>query len=71
MQAAVPDACFDAVSSAGSTVNHIPDYSCFFAEAGRVLKPGGYMFLESDNKWKLDVLWSLASTLAGGSAEIS
>lgn len=60
-----PDACFDAVSSAGSTVNHIPDYSCFFEEAGRVLKPGGYMFLESDNKWKLDILWSLASTLAG------
>lgn len=64
-----PDACFDAVSSAGSTVNHIPDYSCFFEEAGRVLKPGGYLFLESDNKWKPDILWSLASTLTGDPLE--
>jgi ubiquinone/menaquinone biosynthesis C-methylase UbiE len=60
-----PDACFDAVSSAGSTVNHIPDYQCFFDEAGRVLKPGGYLFLESDNKWKPDIFWSFASTLTG------
>ncbi|HTY90827.1 MAG TPA: methyltransferase domain-containing protein [Methanocella sp.] len=60
-----PDACFDAVSSAGSTLNHIPDYQCFFDEAGRVLKPGGYLFLESDNKWKLDIFWSFASTLTG------
>jgi len=60
-----PDASFDAVSSAGSTVNHIPDYACFFEEAGRVLKPGGYLFLESDNKWKPDIFWSIASTLTG------
>ncbi len=60
-----PDACFDAISSAGSTVNHIPDYGPFFAEAGRVLKPGGYVFLESDNKWKPDILWCLASVLVG------
>lgn len=59
------DATFDAVSSAGSTVNHIPDYECFFQEAGRVLKPGGHIFLESDNKWKPDIFWSLASTLTG------
>jgi ubiquinone/menaquinone biosynthesis C-methylase UbiE len=61
----VSDACFDAVTSAGSTLNHIPDYACFFEEAGRVLKPGGYIFLESDNKWKPDILWSMASTLVG------
>lgn len=60
-----PDACFDAISSAGSTVNHIPDYPRFFEEAGRVLKPGGYVFLESDNKWKPDILWCMASTLTG------
>jgi len=60
-----PDACFDAISSAGSTVNHIPDYQRFFEEAGRVLKPGGYLFLESDNKWKPDILWSMLSALTG------
>lgn len=60
-----PDACFDAVTSAGSTVNHIPDYTCFFEEAGRVLKPGGYIFLESDNKWNPDILWCLASAALG------
>jgi ubiquinone/menaquinone biosynthesis C-methylase UbiE len=59
------DACFDAISSAGSTVNHIPDYPRFFEEAGRVLKPGGYLFLESDNKWKPDLIWSMLSALAG------
>ncbi|WP_174590040.1 class I SAM-dependent methyltransferase [Methanocella conradii] len=58
-----PDASFDAISSAGSTVNHIPDYPRFFEEAGRVLKPGGYLFLESDNKWKPDILWGMASAL--------
>jgi ubiquinone/menaquinone biosynthesis C-methylase UbiE len=60
-----PDATFDAVSSAGSTLNHIPDYQCFFEEAGRVLKPGGHLFLESDNKWKPDIIWSMASALFG------
>jgi ubiquinone/menaquinone biosynthesis C-methylase UbiE len=60
-----PDARFDAVTSAGSTVNHIPDYHRFFEEAGRVLKPGGHIFLESDNKWKPDILWCMASALTG------
>lgn len=60
-----PDASFDAVSSAGSTINHVPDYPRFFEELGRVLRPGGYVFLESDNKWKPDIMWSLASALAG------
>lgn len=60
-----PDGYFDAVSSAGSTVNHIPDYSCFFEELCRVLKPGGIIFLESDNKWSPDMFWCLASALVG------
>ena len=59
------DATFDAVSSAGSTVNHVPDYQCFFDEMCRVLKPGGNIFLESDNKWSPDMAWCLASTLVG------
>lgn len=60
-----PDACFDAVSSAGSTVNHIPDHQCFFDELCRVVKPGGLIFLESDNKWKPDMAWTMASVLIG------
>jgi ubiquinone/menaquinone biosynthesis C-methylase UbiE len=59
------DASFDAVSCAGSTVNHIPDYQCFFDEIGRVLKPGGIVFLESDNKWRPDMFWCLLSTMVG------
>jgi MPBQ/MSBQ methyltransferase len=69
----VSDACslpfrggaFDAVSCAGSTINHIPDYSCFFDEIERVLKPGGVVFLESDNKWRPDMFWCLLSTVVG------
>lgn len=59
------DGSFDAVSCAGSTINHIPDYQCFFDEIDRVLKPGGLIFLESDNKWRPDMFWCLLSTLAG------
>lgn len=69
----VSDACrlpfnsntFDAVSCAGSTLNHIPDYACFFDEIARVLKPGGFIFLESDNKWRPDMFWCLLSTMVG------
>jgi ubiquinone/menaquinone biosynthesis C-methylase UbiE len=64
-----PDGYFDAVSSAGSTVNHVPDYQCFFEEMCRVLKPGGQLFLESDNKWSPDMFWCLASTLVGDPLE--
>lgn len=64
-----PDGYFDAISSAGSTLNHIPDYPCFFNEICRVLKPGGMVFLESDNKWKLDMFWCMASTIAGDPLE--
>jgi MPBQ/MSBQ methyltransferase len=60
-----PDSCFDAVSCAGSTINHIPDYPCFFDEIRRVLKPGGFIFLESDNKWRPDMFWCLLSCLLG------
>lgn len=60
-----PDSSFNAISSAGSAVNHIPNYPRFFEEAGRVLKPGGHLFFESDNKWKPDILWGMASALAG------
>lgn len=59
------DAAFDAVSCAGSTINHIPDYPRFFDEICRVLKPGGVVFLESDNKWRPDMFWCLLSTFAG------
>jgi ubiquinone/menaquinone biosynthesis C-methylase UbiE len=59
------DAAFDAVSCAGSTINHLPDYPCFFDEVSRVLKPGGIVFLESDNKWRPDMFWCLLSTLTG------
>lgn len=60
-----PDGYFDAVSSAGSTLNHIPDYDLFFNEITRVLKPGGFIFLESDNKWRPDMLWCLLSAATG------
>jgi MPBQ/MSBQ methyltransferase len=59
------DGAFDAVSCAGSTINHIPDYPFFFEEITRVLKPGGLVFLESDNKWRPDMFWCLLSTAVG------
>ncbi len=59
------DGVFEGVTCAGSTLNHIPDYACFFDEVARVLKPGGIIFLESDNKWRPDMFWCLLSTIVG------
>jgi SAM-dependent methyltransferase len=35
------------------------------AEIGRVLRPGGRLFLEVEHRWSLDLAWRLASSVTG------
>lgn len=49
-----PDASFDAVVAFGDIISHIHwGYMDAIREAGRVLKPGGYLIFDIDNKWNL------------------
>jgi ubiquinone/menaquinone biosynthesis C-methylase UbiE len=43
----VPDACFDLVVTY-SVLHHVPDYLAIVREMGRVLKPGGVLYLDHE-----------------------
>ena len=58
-----PDACFDAVTCAGSTLSFVAEPSRALAEIARVLRPGGRLLLECEHKWSLDLAWTAASAL--------
>jgi ubiquinone/menaquinone biosynthesis C-methylase UbiE len=52
-------ATMDAVVCCGSTLNFVGDYIRALNEMGRVLRPGGVLFLEVENRYNLDLLWAL------------
>ena len=52
-----PDSSFDAVVALGDTISHIHNgYREAISEAGRILKPGGHLLFDVDNKWNLGLL---------------
>jgi ubiquinone/menaquinone biosynthesis C-methylase UbiE len=52
-----PDSSFDAVVAFGDTISHIYNgYREAISEAGRILKPGGHLLFDVDNKWNLGLL---------------
>jgi len=59
------DETFDLVVSCGSTLSFVPHPDRAVAELGRVLRPGGRLFLEVEHRWSLDLGWRLASSVAG------
>jgi SAM-dependent methyltransferase len=53
------------VVSCGSTLSFAPHPDHALAEIGRVLRPGGRLFLEVEHRWSLDLAWRLASSVTG------
>lgn len=61
------DASFEVVNCCGSTLSFVEDYLKAMREMARVLKPGGLLFLEIENKYTPDLLWSfLDAKILGG-----
>jgi len=58
-QISFPDESFELVTCCGSTLSFIDDYQKAIFEIVRVLKPGGMLFLEVENKFNLDMIWSI------------
>jgi ubiquinone/menaquinone biosynthesis C-methylase UbiE len=52
-----PNDSFDVINCSGSTLSFIEDYSAAIQEMARVLKRGGVLFLEVENKYNADLLW--------------
>jgi len=60
------DRKFDVVCCCGSTLSFVPEWRNALGEFSRVLKPGGLLLLEVENRWNLDLVWSLIDSLIGG-----
>jgi len=59
------DATFDVVICCGSTLSFVDDPGRALGEMGRVLRPGGRLFLECEHRPSLDLGWALVSALTG------
>jgi MPBQ/MSBQ methyltransferase len=59
------DEAVDVVVSCGSTLSFAPRPDRAIREIARVLRPGGRVLLEVEHRWSLDLVWRLASSVAG------
>jgi SAM-dependent methyltransferase len=59
------DGAFEVVVCCGSTLSLVARPERAVSEIGRVLAPGGRLFLEVEHRWSLDLGWRLLSSAAG------
>jgi len=59
------DGVFDDIVCCGSTLSFVDDPGRALTEMGRVLRPGGRLFLECEHRPSLDLGWTLLSALTG------
>ena len=59
------DNSFDVVSCCGSTLSFIPQYHCALAEMGRVVHKKGYVIIEVEQRWNLDLMWGFIDSVTG------
>jgi len=59
------DGTFDTVTCCGSTLSFIDAPASALAEIGRVLRPGGLLLLECEQRWSLDLVWGALSSVTG------
>lgn len=60
------DGSFDVVNCCGSTLSSIQDYVTALTEMIRVLRPGGSLLLEVENRYTFDLCWQLLDSALGG-----
>jgi ubiquinone/menaquinone biosynthesis C-methylase UbiE len=58
-----PDDSFCHINSCGSVLSLVEHSHSALEELTRVLKPGGTLFIEFENKWNLDRFWTLVDVL--------
>jgi ubiquinone/menaquinone biosynthesis C-methylase UbiE len=58
-----PDDYFCHISSCGSVLSLVEHSHSALKELTRVLKPGGTLFIEFENKWNMDRFWTLLDVL--------
>jgi MPBQ/MSBQ methyltransferase len=57
---------FDIINCCGSVLSSIENYETAIKEISRVLKPKGFLILETENKYNFDLLWPIIDKLLLG-----
>ena len=62
-QLPAPSSSVDVVNCCGPTLSFVPRWRLALQEIGRCLRPNGWLLLEVEGKWNIDLLWELLNGL--------